>query len=307
MTVQFDKLAKLDLKMLRTLLVLIETKNVSQSAERLDLQQSTVSYQLGKLREVLNDPLLIRSGRGFEPSPYAQLVQPALTAHFNAMESLLFDSHFDAKTSTGTLRLACHRNGSRHFIRSLISELKGRLPLVRLEIVDWTDQVPSMLREGLMDFALGFEPEQVSQLQVLPIVDVGYQLVMAKDHPMAKGIISEQNVFDYPHAIISTNKAVERWLDYLADKHNKKRSIEFASTSMEFTTMAIEGTQRLMFVADIKDGFFDSYNVTTQPAPFIARQNIKLLFHERASIDPLKACMLDIIMETANKVLKPRG
>ncbi|MDN3685598.1 LysR family transcriptional regulator [Vibrio sinaloensis] len=56
-----------------------------------------MSYQLGKLREVLNDPLLIRSGRGFEPSPYAQLVQPALTAHFNAMESLLFDSHFDAK------------------------------------------------------------------------------------------------------------------------------------------------------------------------------------------------------------------
>ncbi|MFW1035845.1 LysR family transcriptional regulator [Vibrio parahaemolyticus] len=48
MTVQFDKLATLDFKMLRTLLVLMETKNVSQSAERLDLQQSTVSYQLGK-------------------------------------------------------------------------------------------------------------------------------------------------------------------------------------------------------------------------------------------------------------------
>ncbi|MDF5658615.1 hypothetical protein VB319_02700 [Vibrio parahaemolyticus] len=119
---------------------------------------------------------------------------------------------------------------------------------------------------------------------------------------MAEEVISEENVFDYPHAIISTNEAVERWLDYLADRQKKERLIEFASTSMEFTTMAIEGTQRLMFVADTKDGFFDNYNVTTQPAPFIAKQNVKLLFHERASVDPLKACMLEIIKATASKV-----
>lgn len=302
MTVQFDKLATLDFKMLRTLLVLMETKNVSQSAERLDLQQSTVSYQLGKLREALGDPLMIRSGRGLEPTSYAQLIQPALTEHFNAMESLLFDSHFDEKTTTGTVRLACHLNGYRKFVSGLLSELKGRLPLVRLEIVDWTEHVPSMLREGVIDFAVGFEPELSSQIQSLPLVNVGYQIVMAKTHPMAEEVLSEENVFGYPHAIISTNEAVERWLDYLADRQKKERLIEFASTSMEFTTMAIEGTQRLMFVADTKDGFFDNYNVTTQPAPFIAKQNVKLLFHERASVDPLKACMLEIIKATASKV-----
>lgn len=302
MSVQFDNLATLDLKMLRTLLILIETKNVSLTAEYLDIQQSTVSYQLGKLRETLNDPLLIRSGRGLEPSAYAQQIQPGLVAHFDAMESLLFGQHFEELTAKGTLRLACHRNGSRRFVRELLSELQNRLPLVRTEIVDWTDQVPMMIREGKIDFAIGFEPEQLSQLHSLPIVEVGYQIIMDKEHPMAQEVISEQNVFDYPHAIISSNEAVERWLNYLADKHKIERVVEFASTSMEFTTMAVEGTQRLMFVANTNDGFFESYNVTTQPAPFIGKQNVKLLFHERASTDPLKACMLEIVKSTANQV-----
>ncbi|MGL6257686.1 LysR family transcriptional regulator [Vibrio sp. WXL210] len=302
MTVQFDKLTTLDLKMLRTLLVLIETRNVSQAAELLGLQQSTVSYQLGKLRQVLNDPLLVRSGRGFEPSTYAKQIHSGLTAHFNAIERLLFNDHFDKKTATGTLRLACHRNGSRNFIGQLLGEIKYQLPLVRMEIVDWTEQVPSMIKEGKIDFAIGFEGDKLSQLQSIPLVEVGYQIVMSHAHPMAEKVIGKQTVFDYPHAVVSTNEAVERWLDYLADRQNKPRSVEFTSTSMEFTTMALEGTDRLMFAADTNDGFFDNYNVITQPAPFIAEQTVKLLFHERATLDPLTRCMLEIIKTTASKV-----
>lgn len=302
MSVQFDRLATLDLKMLRTLLVLIETRNVSQSANLLDLQQSTVSYQLGKLREALGDPLLIRSGRGFEPSAYAKTIQPGLAAHFNAMENLLFGDHFDDKTATGTLRLACHRNGSRKFVRAFLGELNRRLPLVRVEIVDWTEQVPTLLKDDKIDFAVGFEPEHSSQLLSWPIVDVGYQVVMSQDHPMANKMLSEERVFDYPHAVLSSNEAVERWLDYLSDRHKKSRVVEFSSTSMEFTTMALEGTERLMFVADTKDDFFDSYNVATQPVSFIAHQTVKLLYHERASVDPLKRRTLEIIKTTASKV-----
>ncbi len=304
MSLPFDKLASLDLKMLRTLLVLIETQNVSQAAERLGLQQSTVSYQLGKLRDSLDDPLLIRSGRGLEPSPYAKKIQPGLSTHFNSIENLLFGDGFDEKTATGKLRLACHRNGSRTFIRELLFELKQRLPLIHLEIIDWSEQVPSLIREDKIDFAVGFEPEHSSQIMSLPLVEVGYQVVMCSTHPMGHKTLSEETIFDYPHAMLSSNEAVERWLTYLADKKNKTRLIEFKSSSMEFTTMALEDTERLMFVADTNDNFFDSYNVMVQPAPFIAKQAVKLLFHERASLDPLKQCMMDVINAAASKAFE---
>ena len=307
MHVSFHQLATLDLKMLRTLVVLIETKNVSRTAELLDLQQSTVSYQLGKLRDALDDPLLIRSGRGLEPSPYTTQIQPALTAQLQSLESLLFQSQFDAQTATGTLRIACHRNGSRNFIQALLSRVKMQLPKVRLDVLDWSEQVPEMLRESRLDFAIGFAPDNLSQVTTIPLVTVKYQVVMATTHSSARTPLDEKNIFDYPHVVINTHEGVERWVDYLANKHQKERSICFSSSSMEFATMALSDTERLMFVADTRDDFFKQYDVMTQPAPYIPPQTVSLLFHERATLDPLRTHLKSIIEQAVLNALPDKN
>ncbi|MBC7004659.1 LysR family transcriptional regulator [Photobacterium sp. BZF1] len=303
----FEQLAALDLKMLRMLLVLIETKNLSRTAEILEIQQSTVSYQLGKLRDSLGDPLLIRCGRSLEPSPYAIQIQPALTAQLQSLENLLFESQFDPLKATGTLRIACHRNGARSFIHALISRMNKTLPQVRLDIVDWNERVPEMLREARLDFAIGFAPDNLSQVTALPLGKVNYQVVMANTHPLACTPLTESQLFDYPHIVVNTHEAVERWLNYLATKHHQHRNIAFSSSSMEFAAMALAGTDRLMFSAETKDPFFQQYDVTTHPAPFIPAQSLCLLFHERASLDPLRIYGKSLIEEAVSTVLKHAG
>lgn len=304
MHISFDQLATLDLKMLRMLLVLIETKNLSRTAELLDIQQSTVSYQLGKLRDALGDPLLIRCGRGLEPSPYARQIQPTLTAHLQSLENLLFESHFDPLKATGTLRIACHRNGSRHFIHALISRINTELPNVRLDIVDWSERVPEMLRESRLDFAVGFAPDNLSQVTAVSLGNIDYQIIMAKTHPLAITHLTEEQVFEYSHVVVNTHNAIERWLDYLANKHGKKRRICFSSSSMEFAVMALSDTERLMFAANTQDQFFEQYEVVTQPAPFIPSQTLSLLFHERASLDPLRTQLKCILEDTISQVFQ---
>ena len=290
--------------MLRMLLVLLETKNLSRTAELLDIQQSTVSYQLGKLRDALGDPLLIRCGRSLEPSPYAIQIQPALAAHLLSLEQLLFESHFAPLEATGTLRIACHRNGAHSFIHALISQMNNEMSKVRLDIIDWNERVPEMLREARLDFAIGFAPDNLSQITAVPLGKVNYNVVMANTHPLASKQLTEQDLFDYSHVVVNTHEAVERWLNYLANKHDKQRSISFSSSSMEFAVMALENTDRLMFAADTKDQFFRQYNVATQPAPFIPAQSLCLLFHERASLDPLRTYGKSMIEQAIGAVLK---
>ncbi|MFX4635613.1 LysR family transcriptional regulator, partial [Acinetobacter baumannii] len=49
-----------------TLALLLQTKSVTRTALRLGLSQPSVSRSLAHLREILGDPLLVRSGGGME-------------------------------------------------------------------------------------------------------------------------------------------------------------------------------------------------------------------------------------------------
>lgn len=56
-TVNLDKLARIDLNLLVILQVLIEEQSVTRAASRLNLSQSALSKSLNRLRDTLEDPL----------------------------------------------------------------------------------------------------------------------------------------------------------------------------------------------------------------------------------------------------------
>lgn len=67
---------KLELNHLRMLSALYEQGTVSAAAEALDVSQQAVSLQLKRVREILGDPLFVRTGHGMVPTAYGQLIQP---------------------------------------------------------------------------------------------------------------------------------------------------------------------------------------------------------------------------------------
>ena len=82
---------KFDLNLLRILCALVENKNVTETALRLDMGISSVSYSLNKLRAYYADPIMIRTKNGMQPtllaidlyktfSPALKLIEPASLA-----------------------------------------------------------------------------------------------------------------------------------------------------------------------------------------------------------------------------------
>lgn len=65
------QLHHLDLNLLATFDVLMETRSVTLTAERLNKTPSAVSHALGRLRDQLDDPLLVNAGGAMQPSPFA--------------------------------------------------------------------------------------------------------------------------------------------------------------------------------------------------------------------------------------------
>ena len=75
-----ERTIELDVGLLLAPEALLNDLNVTHAAARLNITQSSLSARLTRLRQILNDPLLIpaASGRGMVPTPHALALQPDL-------------------------------------------------------------------------------------------------------------------------------------------------------------------------------------------------------------------------------------
>src|SRR6476469_3004164 len=71
-------LSSIDLNLFLVLHAVMEERSASRAAARLHVTQSAVSNALARLRVLLGDPLVVRSGRGLVPTPRAGELAPLL-------------------------------------------------------------------------------------------------------------------------------------------------------------------------------------------------------------------------------------
>ena len=79
------KLDQLNLNLLRTLDVLLRSLDLTLTAERLLVTRSSVSHSLRQLRDLLQDPLILRGTQGPQLTPFAEALRDPLRAHLESL------------------------------------------------------------------------------------------------------------------------------------------------------------------------------------------------------------------------------
>src|SRR5699024_5366854 len=82
-------LANIDLNLLKNLDVLLRELSVTKAAEQLGITQPAMSNSLKRLRNMLNDPLLVRTSDGMTPTEKALELQPLVREIIVRTEALL--------------------------------------------------------------------------------------------------------------------------------------------------------------------------------------------------------------------------
>jgi hypothetical protein len=76
------QLRQADLNLLVVFSVLAEERNVSRAAKRLLLSQPAVSRALQRMRDTFHDDLLVRTAKGYEPTPPGEREQVGETVGY---------------------------------------------------------------------------------------------------------------------------------------------------------------------------------------------------------------------------------
>ena len=101
-------LERLDLNLLLALHWLLEERSVTRAARRLGLSPSATSHALGRLRELLGDPLLTPVARAMVPSARALELRPRLAGAIEQLRQALAPrSELVPAEATGRFRVAC--------------------------------------------------------------------------------------------------------------------------------------------------------------------------------------------------------
>ncbi|MCE4069017.1 MULTISPECIES: LysR family transcriptional regulator [Pseudomonas] len=206
-----------DLNLLRVLDALLRERNVSRAAERLSLSQPAVSNALNRLRELLDDPLLVRVGRAMQPTPRAlELEAPIRDALQRIGQSLAGGDTFDPARSRQRFTMALTDYVEALCMPHLLESLGSAAPGMGLSIQHLTPTLPAeALDKGNLDLVLGRFEELPARFQRRPWASETLRLLARRGHPQVNGGIDLQTFLGQRHLWVSggqTKGMVDQWL-----------------------------------------------------------------------------------------------
>src|SRR6201984_658640 len=135
--IRLMNLKSLDLNLLVALDALLREANVSRAAMRIGLSQPAASHALQRLRDLMGDPLLVRSGARMELTPRAQALRAPLAQALDQVRGLFIPEAFDAAQSERQFRLMMPDLAVELLMPTLMEKVTRLAPNVTIDVVPW--------------------------------------------------------------------------------------------------------------------------------------------------------------------------
>ncbi|MBQ1092801.1 LysR family transcriptional regulator [Streptomyces sp. B93] len=295
-----SRLRNADLNLLQALAVLLEERHVTRAADRFHLSQSAMSRVLHRLRETFGDELLVRTRRGYEPTPRGQQIQSELAELLPRLEALLRGDAFDPATASGHFRILCTDFATSLFGPVLFPRFFHEAPGVSLTVAPLGDQSFADIEQGRADMMISGVVAP-GGLHWETLWEEEFVCLLPGDHPLTGDRLAMADYLAYPHVVVDLLGAgqamVERRLDeYGLRRRTGLRVPYFSAAAAALPGTALIATMPRRAVLPYTDD--PAYRVAAAPEelpPF----PYGIAWHPRVDGDPAHRWVRQVMRETA--------
>lgn len=262
------KLAALDLNLITAISALLEHRSVSAAAESVGRTQSAMSHSLARLRDHFRDPLLVRDGWEMRLTPFAQDLQPRVSAAAEAARLLFATSFgFDPATTTRRIRIATPDLCTSLFT-GLVSELAKQAPLACVEFIEGSQARQAVLRSEA-DIGLGFGlPKSDPNLVLHKIAPLDWCTFAPENHLFGRDS-SVETWSASRHILVGQGGVQEGPVEKTLRKHSIKRHIAgYASNFSAALVLASETNSLLTTLRAPFEKPAERLGMIATPTPF---------------------------------------
>lgn len=184
------RLDNFNLNLLVAFEVLLEERNVTRAAERMNLSQPAMSAALRKLRESFQDDLLVQQGKQMYPTQRALTLAPEVSEALIRLRSLISSGpSFDPASSRRRFQVVASDYITTVLLVPMISMIQREAPAVQIDLIMPSESSSSMVANGAADllispgeFMTGDHPKEFIFEERLVVV--GCRTNQALDRPL---------------------------------------------------------------------------------------------------------------------------
>jgi len=304
---ELEEVYRRDLNLLVALKVLIEEGSVSASAQRLNLSQSAMSRVLGRLRELLDDPVFIRQGQHLQPTLRAIEVNDALNDPLRSLQILLSPSSFNAKLCAQKFVIATTDYAMQTILPYALPRIYKEAPNISLQFIPLKhDQLNNQLSADGCDMAICSPSDYIEPLRQDKLGLVSVFCMLSKSHPLADKELSLTDYLNYPHALIAISDGVKVLLD--AAVGDKKPNTILRAYHLQAALAIVDKLPLLITVpADLAYLLAEKHNLVVKALPFEFKPfQYSLIWHPRCDHSQPQIWLRNLLKEECGHLIDKR-
>ena len=301
-----DDLAAVDLNLLRALDALLAEQHVTRAAARLGVTQSAASHALGRLRELLGDPLLVRGPRGtLLPTARAEELAPVVERALAELAAAWRGAAFAPATAQRRFTIGASDYAELVVLPALAARIAAAAPRIDLQVRPVPDDTAGALARGELDAVL--TPARPRDLTggcfQRHLFEEDFTVAMRGGHPAATARLTLERFCALDHLLVAPRGTPGSFVDDALAAMGRRRRVAVAVPHFLIVPHVLAATDLIVTIASrVAAAFVPSHALATRPLPLaIAPFAVHLLWHERTTADAGQRWLRDQIVAAAGR------
>lgn len=304
-------LARIDLNLLVLFETVLEEGHVARAAARLNVSPSAVSHGLGRLRELMQDPLFLRQPKGMVPTERArQLAAPVADILERTRQVISRAEKFDPRHSVRRFVIGAPDAVTAVLLPPLLNALRREAPAIDLGVRNLV---------GRFDAALAELDLRTLDLALLPLVDLpvrfvsrelyheDFVLVRRKGHPIGRKFTLTRYAAA-AHVIVSMTGDPLGMVDKMLAEHGLSRRVMITVPNFLHALAVVSETDLVAALPRrfaMQNAARYRVEISEPPIPLMASP-IRAIAPQAATADAGLAWLLDLVERIAKSTVGRR-
>ena len=288
----------MDLNLLRVFDALIQTSSVTEAANRLQLSVPATSRALGRLRRAMDDPILVRAGRGMAPTPFALRTAPRVRSLLDEADALVSaERELDIAGLERTFSIRINDGIAATLVSRLVEATAAVAPGVTLRFVAEGNESDEALRDGTLDLDIGVGEPTAPDLRTASLYREHIVGIVRTDSPLRRRPTLAQ-LCQHPHVSASRRGRPRGPLDEVLAAAGLHRHVAAVVPTHAVALLLVASSHYIGMVPErLATQYAEPLGLRHFPIPAaLPPIEVRLLWHARLDADPTHNWLRETIL-----------
>jgi DNA-binding transcriptional LysR family regulator len=220
-------ISKVDLNLFVVFDAIYTERSLTRASQKMNLTQPAVSHALGRLRQLLDDPLFERQGHEMAPTPLARNIVGQVRSALRGLELTVNSAErFDPATSERIFTLAMRDVVEPNLLPPLMAAIAAQAPMVGVNVLRMArTELESELAAGTVDAGIDVLLPLSEHIRMLRLPGDETVVFARRGHPHVRGKMDLDLYLRQQHIQVSARRSGPSLEDVELSRRGLRRRI----------------------------------------------------------------------------------